>query len=628
MHRSVFVIIPFLAAVNAANDWSIPCVRGQCSYDLPVTDASSSGTMKIWGSEDAITDITSAADWQILVCDPNALSQNIRLVCMNDPDDPNSLCGHLYQNTGAMNKIVRLPENCGANAFARVSKAWVPDDQSIPSSIKGRIFRRNGKAPVVKALALDTNFDAVDWSKTGKVNIAIHAANFPGAATDIQIPRSRRFTRGFLGGIIHGIEGAATKVIGDVTSEVVGVATAAANEATSVFGDVTSEAVQIATDVASAAGTVATDVVQAAGIAGDLLSGGNKTFDISPLSFSKSTNLFNTSVDCGPLSAALSVDISANATAQPALTISAQGTLAPFSISNFQAVAGMTAHVEGVLTVGAEITGHVDSGKITLLNVGVPGFDFPGVITVGPFFQVDAQFVGDVDISLDMAVGINFDVNNAQLSFPPDSSNTPDSKAFTIGDTPLTLSASPSVQATGTLTAHLIPSLNIGITALGGKGDATIFLALDTSAALVLSLDASAEITQPIANVTLPTSDETANTTVPAATAKRDDATISDSFGGCVQVVGGVDVNAGADGKFFDLFDKFASVSLFTKRFQIFKKCFGDGATATPAVTRRRMRRVSRDQHRRAPFSCPIPGLSPPAPVTDGTVSSSSIAEV
>jgi hypothetical protein len=72
--------------------------------------------------------------------------------------------------------------------------------------------RRGGKAPVVKALALDTNFDSVDYSKcvaafpghhdyfliyispsrTGPVNIAIQGANVPGAPNDIQAPSSRR----------------------------------------------------------------------------------------------------------------------------------------------------------------------------------------------------------------------------------------------------------------------------------------------------------------------------------------------------------------------------------------------------------------------------------------------------
>ncbi|KAJ7479627.1 hypothetical protein FB451DRAFT_1448692 [Mycena latifolia] len=638
MLSSVLVIMPFLGVISAANNWSTPCVKGQCSYDLPATNGPSSGTMKIWGSEDAITDITTAADWQILGCDPKALSQNIRLVCMNDSDDPNSLCGHLYQNTGAVNKIVRLPENCGANAFARVSKAWVPDDQSIPASITARLVRRDGKPPVVKALAIDTDFDQVDWQKNGKVNIAIQAANIPGAATDIEIPGSRRVRRGSpsrfnIGGIIDGIGNKITSVAGEVAGE----ATSLAGDATSVLGDAGSA-------VTSALGSVVTD------IASHLSGGLNKTVTLDPVTFDKSVNLFNTSTDCGPVSAKLSVDLDANANAQPTLTVAVQGTLSPFALAKFEAVAGMTTQVQGTLTVGAELSGHVDSGQIPLFNAGIPGFDFPGLLTVGPSFQVNAQFVGDVDIQLDMTVGINFDVNNAQLSFPPDDSNKPDSNAFSIGDTPLSLSASPSVTATGTLTAHLIPSLNIGLTVLGGKAaNANIFLALDTSAALILNLDASAQITQPIAG-TNSTTDGTATNSTTDGTAtdsttdakttdgtieatstdsgadatatsdadvgfvaptKRDDPTVSTAFGGCVQVQGGIDVNAGAQGEFFHLFDDLVSVPLFSKKFEIFKKCFSDGATTAPAVTRRRMRRVS------APQS-----------VTEGTVSSSSIPEL
>jgi hypothetical protein len=64
-----------------------------------------------------------------------------------------------------------------------------------------------------------------------------------------------------------------------------------------------------------------------------------------------------------------------------------------------------------------------------------PGLDFPGILTVGPSFTVSAQVVGDVDVVMDMTVGINFDVNNAQLAFPPDDSNKPASSAFSIGDT-------------------------------------------------------------------------------------------------------------------------------------------------------------------------------------------------
>jgi hypothetical protein len=48
--------------------------------------------------------------------------------------------------------------------------------------------------------------------------------------------------------------------------------------------------------------------------------------------------------------------------------------------------------------------------------------------------QIAAQFVGDIELTMDLSVGLNFNVNNAQLTFPPNS-NAPDPNAFSIGDT-------------------------------------------------------------------------------------------------------------------------------------------------------------------------------------------------
>jgi hypothetical protein len=140
--------------------------------------------------------------------------------------------------------------------------------------------------------------------------------------------------------------------------------------------------------------------------------------------------------------------------------------------------------------------------------------------------------------------------------------------------------------------------LNLGVTAFGSKANANIFLALDTSAELVLNLDASAQInstqsvgtdsmtislvptsTQSIGTdsttispVLYPTqsvdndsttsvtasSVDTTDTSTPVesdtavvAYIKRDHPTVTESFGGCVQVNGGINVNAGAQGDFF-----------------------------------------------------------------------------
>ncbi|KAJ7892507.1 hypothetical protein B0H14DRAFT_2335375 [Mycena olivaceomarginata] len=583
MLSSFLVIFPFIAGINALNDWTVACTRGECSYDLP-TNSSASGSLKIWGSNNAITDITKAADWQILGCDSNALAQDIRLVCLKDPDDPNSQCSHLYQEIGAVNKIVRLPEDCGASAFARVAKSWVSEDQSIPSSVRRSLVRRDGKVPVVKALSLDTDFDAADWSKTGPVNIAIQGVNVPGVqAGDIQVTSSRRRTinprfsiKGALGGMFLFYS----------------------------FLIVTRITLPLAVKDA-----VVDNSIDA-----------NKTFDLKPLTFSKHVNLINSQLDCGKVSVSLQVDMDANANAQASISVAATGTIIPPKITKFGVVAALTANVAGTMTMNADITacslrhqtdthGHVDSGKIELVNLGVPAFDLPGIFTLGPSFTVSAQVVGDIDVVMDMQVGLNFDINNAQLTFPPDASNKPLSSAFSISDTPLTLNAAGDVAATGTLTAHLIPSLNFGVSVLGGKAKADIFLDLDTNTALQMNLDGSASATKV---VTPPTIDNSASsspeTTSADATSTAADiaspndvcvqttntaadvATTSDtettkSLGGCINVNGGISINAGAEGSFFGLFDKVANARLFEKNFKIFNKCFGDQATTAPATT-------------------------------------------
>lgn len=64
----------------------------------------------------------------------------------------------------------------------------------------------------------------------------------------------------------------------------------------------------------------------------------------------------------------------------------------------------------------------------------------------------------------------------------------------------LELSASPSVKATGTVEAHLIPSLNLGISVFGNTLKTNVFLNLDASATLVLTLEAQAHASTTLSN--------------------------------------------------------------------------------------------------------------------------------
>ncbi|KAF8154920.1 hypothetical protein B0H34DRAFT_783905 [Crassisporium funariophilum] len=597
---ALFLISTFFFTVAATNDWTKPCLSGVCEYDLPTSAGSASGTLKIWGSQDAIADITPAAGWEIIGCSPDVLEQDIRLVCKEDADSVAN-CAHLYTtNAGAVGKIVRLPENCGQSAFAVVSKSWVPQDQSIPADVAAKLVRRDGTLPQVKALHIDTSFSAVDTSSTaGPVNFAIRAANIPGANGELdtsgttQTRRSRIYDRGLF------------------------------------------DFIEDAVDTISSLGDFNVSQSKA----------------LQPVTVDKSFNLVDQSVSCPPVNAALKIDVNAKANAMATIGVAATGTLLPPKIDDFAIITSLTADLDGTLDIQADVTGTLDSGKILLFQVGIPGLDFPGILTIGPSLQINAQAIATLELNLGLTVGVNYHVGNAELVFPPNSERAKAAGGvFTLGDTPIKLSASPSVNATGTIEAHLIPSLNLGLSALGGVVDAGVFLELDASVIMTLGLNVGADGTAVIArdegverDVTGPPSSTdcgppvvtqtvtvraagnmggsssaaSASSTSGAAMATPPpvlETSGSTSFGGCFEIDAGLDVNAGADADFFGLFNAGTKVELFSKKFDLFKvsfsshprlitsgKCFGSQAGTRRSVIPSRHNNIGSTRRRTIP---------------------------
>ncbi|KAF9496506.1 hypothetical protein BDN71DRAFT_1357912, partial [Pleurotus eryngii] len=79
----------------------------------------------------AITDITPAAGWVVLDCDPHALVKDIRLVCKGDNTEGPG-CNHLFNGRDPVDKYVQLPKSCLQSSFGRINKSWVHTDQSVP----------------------------------------------------------------------------------------------------------------------------------------------------------------------------------------------------------------------------------------------------------------------------------------------------------------------------------------------------------------------------------------------------------------------------------------------------------------------------------------------------------------
>ncbi|KAL0945992.1 hypothetical protein HGRIS_012270 [Hohenbuehelia grisea] len=169
---AIFVSLLSSLLVKATHDWSNPCFNGQCSFGLRNPDGSNLGTLDIVGSPQAISDITPAAGWTILGCDPNAEEHDIRLVCTSaKPSD----CEHLLRGDGPKGKIVRLPDSCGKGPFARVSGNWLHDDQSLPSEVETVVKKRGIADPQVHGLRLDTKLSEIDNERLGPVHFTIRS---------------------------------------------------------------------------------------------------------------------------------------------------------------------------------------------------------------------------------------------------------------------------------------------------------------------------------------------------------------------------------------------------------------------------------------------------------------------
>jgi len=97
----------------------------------------------------------------------------------------------------------------------------------------------------------------------------------------------------------------------------------------------------------------------------------------------------------------------------------------------------------------------------------------------------------------------------------------------------VTFSGNPDVGATLEITGHLIPQLELGLTALGGLASANVFVNLDASAGVAV------------------------------ATSTASDAQT------CVNANTTLNVGIGAEGSFFGLFDPSVSKSLFNTTFPL-----------------------------------------------------------
>ncbi|KAJ7474868.1 hypothetical protein FB451DRAFT_1558119 [Mycena latifolia] len=483
----------FLCGVHGANNWDVAC-KGECSYDIP--DPAVSASLKISGASHAVSDITAAGGWTILACEAGSLAQDIRLVCST------SSCEHLFEGHGAIDTLIRLPETCGANAFARVAGIQIDSDQSLPSDVEASIMPGGNVTSMVFILSVDTDFGAIDASKTGHVSFSLEGYNYPVENIDAKIDAKR-------------------------------------------------DARRLKTRNWTAFNN-------------------SNSIDLPPIDIEETFPLFTAEVDCTDFSASVSAGFTTQVHTTVSVGLIAAGTVIPPDITEFAVYGGLNGNILGTLDVLASATGSISTGKVSLYSVALGGIDFPGILSLGPTFNIYGELIASLDADVSVSVDLAYTVDDAKVYFPPETQAS--GGGFTPAKTSVNLSVLPGLTTKDKVTGRLIPELKLGLEAFSVV-KASVYLDLVASADIALDLNANA------------------NATVTGTEAG--DAGASGSVDGTIDIGAAFSANVGATGSLFGLISDSAKYTLYSGKWDLYSKSFSDsGSTKRAARTPELVRRV------------------------------------
>ncbi|KAJ8695752.1 hypothetical protein PTI98_005681 [Pleurotus ostreatus] len=608
-----FVLVATLLVVGVsarpANDWSKPCFNGECAYDLPEHSNSGLGALKIAGSPKSITDITSAAGWVVLDCDPHSLEQEIRLVCQSDDDVDDTACNHVFDHWGPEDKIVRLPESCGAGPFARIAAASLAANQDLPAHAEGKVVRRSGIPPVIHSFKIDTNFDLVDVEKVGPINFAFVGLTAPSPAEAFAHPDidlNFDFVDGWFDDVF--------KSVGSWVS----------NAATTVAHTVT----DAAHTVAHAAETAGKAIAHVAGAAFEAIKSVpgllenathfqfEPTVEIAPVKFEGHTNLIDYkptgcpggggAVTGGVIAGELKVDVTGTGGGNVKAGVIVDGSIVPPKIKDFAAFAGLSFDVDASVTIKAAVFGGYDSGRKPIIKpLGLPGFSIPGVLTIGPMIELQGQAKAFLDLKIDSVVHLAYKVDNLELWYPASKKKSTE-KGIHTKPSPLKLKAKAKASAKGYIEGHLVPILKLGVEALGGKAGADVYLEADAFARVSVQAEAHATATAKVGGAPAapaparPKKGKREAYVPPYSHQARNELAVFDKratdvdvhaaakggFSGCVWLDAGLELNYGAKANVGDLWKVDEHGSLWKSPiWPVWSGCFAAGTKSAGKVT-------------------------------------------
>ena len=162
-----------------------------------------------------------------------------------------------------------------------------------------------------------------------------------------------------------------------------------------------------------------------------------------------------------------------------------EATIVPPAIQQSYVYFSTGAAAQATFTITGLASASFDSDQLEIFSAGFPGLYYPGLLTLGPSLHLYAQLTGQLSMSgkFQTSVGYtfpSFDVTIGKEDSNPDSETVgppvkPDNDNYGYD-----FSLGYNVALEGSVEAHVIPTLQLGLSILGGQlMDAQIFADVD-----------------------------------------------------------------------------------------------------------------------------------------------------
>ncbi|KAJ7636644.1 hypothetical protein FB45DRAFT_741932, partial [Roridomyces roridus] len=371
----------------------------------------------------SVSSLDLESDWVITNCDSTSdQSQSVLAYCTCPIEDEDCGCGHVFIGQ-ANDTIVKLPDTCGLGPYARVVSLEPHPDQTVLSA--NHAARKRSTDPVY-SLVFDYSFTDIA-EENGPVYMRADMTDINGywneivdsdpdsdtdplRKRDLNFHSPRGLERRWTGSFANWLSKLNTLTKGDSISR--------------------------------------------------------------NYHWSDTYTIFHQEEACPNFQSSL--DISKFASVNSMFGYYLEAKIVPPSIQQAYVYFKADAGAEAAFTITGVASASWDSGRYELINFGFPGLYYPGLLTLGPSLHLYGELSGQVSLSGTYKTSVMYNFPPLDLSFGKQDSNAGQSN-FGKGVQPtnnfgtVEYGVGWNVELAGSADVHLVPSLQLGISVLGGS---------------------------------------------------------------------------------------------------------------------------------------------------------------